>query len=341
VLSDATIEAILTRLPSVRIGVVGDLFLDKYLDLDDSLTEPSLETGLDAYQVVNVRTYPGAAGTVLNNLVALGVGRVATLSVVGDDGEGYELLRELRHRHVDCASVVRSDLLRTPTYVKPMLQRSDGINRELHRLDVKNRQPLASTLTDKLLKLLPDFVAAVDAVVIVDQVSEADCGVVSAPMRAALAKLGEQHRDQFFLADSRERIGLFRSVATKPNQAECLQASDSQATLESACQQLAQLTQRPVFCTRGHEGLLLVQEAGDKSLSVAAYPVAGSIDPVGAGDSTSAGIAVAMACGCSLKQAAAFGNLVASITIQQIGTTGVATAQAVRDRWQELHHKSE
>ena len=60
--SDA-VEAILAELPSLRIGVLGDLFLDRYFDLDATLTEPSIETGLDAYQVVRVRAYPGAAGT--------------------------------------------------------------------------------------------------------------------------------------------------------------------------------------------------------------------------------------------------------------------------------------
>ena len=48
-----------------------------------------------------------------------------------------------------------------------------------------------------------------------------------------------------------------------------------------------------------------------------AYPVTGPTDIVGAGDSTSAGIACAVMAGATYEQAAAFGNLVASITIQQ------------------------
>jgi len=69
---------------------------------------------------------------------------------------------------------------------------------------------------------------------------------------------------------------------------------------------------------------------------VPAYSVTGPIDPVGAGDSTSAGIACALAAGASLEEAAAFGNLVASITVQQIGTTGTATPEQVRQRWGEV-----
>src|SRR5438876_3322893 len=95
-LTTPLIEQVLTRAPGLTIGVLGDLFLDRYLDLDASLTEPSLETGLDAYQVIAVRSYPGAAGTVVNNLSALGVGRIVPIALIGDDGEGYELLQALQ-----------------------------------------------------------------------------------------------------------------------------------------------------------------------------------------------------------------------------------------------------
>jgi sugar/nucleoside kinase (ribokinase family) len=40
--------------------------------------------------------------------------------------------------------------------------------------------------------------------------------------------------------------------------------------------------------------------------------------------------------GLNRIQAAAFGNLVASITVQQLGTTGTATQDQVRARWREV-----
>src|ERR1700724_4608193 len=105
-LSTSIIDRILLRLPALRIGVLGDLFLDRYLDIDNTLTEPSIETGLDAYQVVGVRSYPGALGTVINNLAALGVGRIVPITIIGDDGEGYELRQALRALHVVDLSAV-------------------------------------------------------------------------------------------------------------------------------------------------------------------------------------------------------------------------------------------
>src|SRR5436190_6414757 len=120
-LTTAIIEQILGAAPKRTIGVFGDLFLDRYFDLDASLTEPSLETGLDAYQVVRVRAAPGAAGTVINNLAALGVGRILPLAVLGDDGEGHELRQALDTlRFVDPRHLFVTRDRRTPTYTKPM-----------------------------------------------------------------------------------------------------------------------------------------------------------------------------------------------------------------------------
>ncbi|MGB9603605.1 MAG: carbohydrate kinase, partial [Limisphaerales bacterium] len=57
------------RYKDLRIAVVGDFCLDRYLEIDPELKETSLETGLEVYNVVKVRAQPGGAGTILNNLV--------------------------------------------------------------------------------------------------------------------------------------------------------------------------------------------------------------------------------------------------------------------------------
>ena len=69
-MDSARLQDLLNHFPGITVLIVGDFFLDKYLDIDPRLSEPSLETGLEAYQVTSVRRYPGAAGTVANNLRA-------------------------------------------------------------------------------------------------------------------------------------------------------------------------------------------------------------------------------------------------------------------------------
>jgi sugar/nucleoside kinase (ribokinase family) len=93
---------------------------------------------------------------------------------------------------------------------------------------------------------------------------------------------------------------------------------------------------RPVFLTAGEQGLSVIVPENRKPAIVPAYPVQGPIDICGAGDSCSAGLICAMISGATHAEAAAFGNLIASITIQQIGTTGTATPRQVRQRWSEV-----
>jgi rfaE bifunctional protein kinase chain/domain len=329
-ISATMVEQILERLPSLRIGVLGDLFLDRYLDIDGSLTEPSLETGLDAYQVVRVRSYPGAAGTVINNLVAMGVGKVLPIAVIGDDGEGYELSQALQRLWaVDAAHVIRDPARCTPTYTKPMLSEKNQPPRELSRLDIKNRQPLTTALESSVLDGLTNLWGKLDALLVLDQVSEPDCGVVTDNVRRSLQTLAEIDPKKWVLVDSRERIGLFRAASLKPNQAECLRAS-GKTTAESGVLELAQRAGRPVFCTLAEKGILVAQPELTVTQLVPTVQVTGPIDPVGAGDSASAGLACALACGVPAVDAAAFGNLIASITIKQLGTTGTATPDQIR-----------
>ncbi|MBM3983504.1 MAG: carbohydrate kinase [Planctomycetes bacterium] len=342
-LTTELIDHILATIPSRTVGVLGDLFLDRYLDIDPALNEPSVETGLTAYQVTRVRSYPGAAGTVINNLAALGVGRIYPIACIGDDGEGYELRQALRALPaVEQGGIIQAPQRRTPTYTKPMLGKD-----ELNRLDIKNRTPTPDAIQDQIVSLLYGSWPHLDALLVLDQVSEADCGVITVKVREHLAKLAEGDRTKFVLADSREQIGYFRNVCVKPNSKECLAAvwikppkkftKDDEAF---APFELARLVGGAVFYTNGAKGITYLPRPGaDGALlarEVPAYPVSGPIDICGAGDSCSAGIASAVVSGATHEQAAAFGNLVASITIQQIGVTGTATPAQVRARWRAV-----
>ncbi len=324
-LTDALIDQVLNRLSSVRIGVLGDLFLDRYLDIDDRLTEPSLETGLDAYQVVRVRSQPGAAGTIINNLAALGVGRILPVAVIGDDGEGYELRQALEKKWaVDQSHIFSQTDRRTPTYTKPMLEAPGKPPRELNRFDIKNRAATPARAEYAVLEALNSIWPDVDVLLVLDQVSEKNCGVVTTAVRDRLSELAAADPKRFVLADSRECIGEFRNVCVKPNARE-----------GRAIEEIRNSSRRAVFLTQGSAGIRLFQPDATP-IDIPGYPVQGPIDIVGAGDSVSAGIASAVAAGATLEQAAAFGNLVASITIQQIGTTGSATPAQVRERWQQV-----
>ena len=93
-INESRFNELLQKFSSLHILVVGDFFLDKYLSIEPALSEISLETGLEAYQVVEIRHSPGAAGTVVSNLRALEV-QVAAVGVIGRDGQGFDLKQGL------------------------------------------------------------------------------------------------------------------------------------------------------------------------------------------------------------------------------------------------------
>ena len=74
-MSPERLAELIGRFPPSADRGDGRFFLDKYLDVDPALAETSLETGKTAHQVVAVRHSPGAAGTVVCNLAALGPAR--------------------------------------------------------------------------------------------------------------------------------------------------------------------------------------------------------------------------------------------------------------------------
>ena len=334
------LDELLDRFPHLHVLVVGDFFLDKYLTIDQGLSEVSLETGLEAYQVVDVRCSPGAAGTVTSNLRALGV-EVTALGVIGDDGQGYELKRGLMERGVEVELLIERADRFTPTYTKPMVRESDGRERELQRLDIKNRSPLPAEVEDLVIGRLRSSVPQVDGVIVADQVQEANCGVITDRVRAEIGELALRHPGVVFAADSRARIGLFQHVIVKPNAREAVLAVQldwsGEVDVELARQSAVELfrhNRKPVFLTIGAQGILAFTEVGCEHIP--AVPVSGEIDIVGAGDSVMAGIVSALCSGAKPGEAALLGNLVASITVQQIGTTGTATPAQVRERFRRL-----
>lgn len=326
------LSELLERVPHMRIAVVGDFFLDKYLVVDPALAEVSLETGLEARQVVEVRCSPGAAGTVMNSLSALGVGRLAAVGVIGDDGEGYELRRGLERCRVNTESLLSVSDRFTPTYTKP-LRRDGAAEVEMERLDIKNRTPLPADLEDMVVDSVRRLalVEGFDAIMAADQVQERNCGAVTDRVREAIQTAAHESRSLFF-ADSRVRISLFRDVIVKPNGLEAARAMgstiDESPGPEAAAKfgmALAGRNGRPVFITLGAEGIMAC--TAQTSVRVPALPLRGPTDIVGAGDSASAGIVCALCAGATLEEAACVGNLCASVTIHKLGTTGVASPQ--------------
>lgn len=338
-MDETELNRMLGALPQKCVAVVGDFCVDRYFHVDPTIEDYSVETGLPIHQVVEVRPVPGGSGTVLNNLHALGVGQLLPVGFVGIDGEGFELRRALSEMSVSLDYLQESASRHTGVYTKPLVPEGGGW-RELSRFDIFAREPLSRQEEDSILACLDDVFGRADALIISDYGEKGKAGVVTTRVRAELVKLALQHPHKPVFADSRLHVGEFRGVRIKPNEQEVRRllgaAENSPLTtdeLMKAGRVFAGQCGRPVHITLGERGIMVCRE--DRCTHLPAYPVTGEIDIVGAGDAVLASLTCALAAGATEEDAGLLGVLVSSITIQQLGTTGVARPDDIRARFKE------
>lgn len=319
----------------LKIALVGDFCLDRYLEIDPSLKETSIETGLEVYNVVNVRPQPGGAGTILNNLVALGVGKIYPIGFCGEDGEGFELKRELSKLiNVDLRYFLQTNQRRTFTYCKPLVITPGKPPRELNRLDSKNWTPTPPFVENEIIRAIEDVYKECDAMIILEQTDVANTGVVTENVLKKVKEISEKRKELPIIADSRRGLSNYPPLIYKMNRHELAKILDRDVgekieEVKQAARQLCERTGRSVFITLGENGILGSDPRGDV-IHVAGIPPEGEIDIVGAGDSVTANLASAMAAGASMQEAIILANCAAWIVIHKLGTTGTASVDEIK-----------
>lgn len=333
-MTPARFNEITGRYRHLRIAVVGDFCLDRYLEINPTLEETSIETGRPVHNVTHVRYQPGGAGTIMNNLSALGLAEIIPIGFCGRDAEGHELQDALAL----CRGTTLNHFLctaerRTFTYCKPLVMHPHAAPEELNRLDFKNWTPTPDSVTQSLILALESAVSEVDAVIVLDQVDVAETGVVNKALLEAIAAAARDRPGVFFIGDSRRGFDGWPLIGLKMNEAEFVAfagASDCVDVIELIEQTTPRMSQRrqPWFVTRAENGIAAIDAVGNISFH-ASLPVRGEIDIVGAGDAVTANLTAAIAAGASPAEAAILANRAASVVIHKLGTTGTATVEEI------------
>src|ERR1041385_1402694 len=293
-------EAITSQYPRLRVAVVGDFCLDRYLEIDPARQEVSIETGLPVYNVENVRAQPGGAGTILNNLSALGIGQIIPIGFAGEDGEGYELCRALSARRgVEMERFFQTPDRKTFTYCKPLVLAPGAPPRELNRLDQKNWSATPPEVADRISHAMRSVAVKVDAFILLNQVDRPETGVVTSSVLSTVREIISNRPHLPVVADSRTSLSRFPPVIFKMNAAELnalagLNAGATVAETGTSALKIAQANRQPVFVTLAERGILAASPDG-QTHHVPALLVHGPIDIVGAGDAVTANVTAAMA----------------------------------------------
>ncbi|HET7231654.1 MAG TPA: PfkB family carbohydrate kinase [Longimicrobium sp.] len=312
-LSRARLDEILERSRGLRVAVVGDVMLDVYLVGNVSRISP--EAPVPVVHVNEERYALGGAANVAANVVALGA-ECRLVGCVGADDAGARIraaLGELAGGTVDARLV---EIAGRPTTTKT---RVVARHQQVVRFDREHSHDLPDDCAGGLCGAVRAAVDGADALVLEDY----NKGVlVPSVIRAALDAAGAAGIPSVVDPKFRHFMEYRGATVFKPNALElgaalgaAVQPHDD-AWLEDA---RTTVGARHLLLTLGEDGMALrSQGAPTFRIPTVAREV---YDVSGAGDTVTAFVAVALAAGATMEEAAVLANLAAGI---EVGKPGVA-----------------
>ncbi len=307
----------------LRVLVLGDLFLDEYLE--GEMFEISREGPIPVVKLASRERTAGAAGNLACSLRNLGA-QVSIVSVVGEDPAGDELTTQLEEKNIGTDSIIRLPSEPTLTYTKIRARVSNAPSREILRLDVLPDEPIDSAIEDRVLSALEEKAGEVDAIIVLDQVHH----LVTRRILDELPGLAAAH-NLFLQGSSRERLEEFHDFnLVIPNEQEARGALGNPeqdirpGELAGKLKQLG--SHREVLLTLGPDGMAALGEDRDETTLLPSR--AGEVvDVTGAGDAVSSAVLLGKLAGWDLHSAAAVASHCAAIAISRAGTHHVTLGE--------------
>ena len=302
-----------------RVLVVGDVILDRYKIGEARRLSP--EAPIPVLRPTSARDTPGGAANVAMNIAALG-GHAILAGAIGDDRAGAALTALLnRTNGIEPVLIVEAG---RPTTAKT---RFIAGAQQLLRLDEETTAPLTPPTAAALLARIAAVLDRVDVVVLSDYAKGVLCDAVLGPLLA----LAGSHRKPVVADPKRPDFAAYRGVAVlTPNEVEVRAATHIDAGHDAEADRAGRAALDAAACgavlvTRSAKGLTLVRrDAPTLHVPAHAREVA---DVSGAGDTLVATLAVAMAAGASLPDAAMLANVAAGISVGKQGTATVTQAE--------------
>ncbi|MFW6010347.1 MAG: bifunctional heptose 7-phosphate kinase/heptose 1-phosphate adenyltransferase [Gemmatimonadota bacterium] len=309
-----TADRHLAGTPPIRVLVVGDCMLDRYVSGEVDRISP--EAPVPVVRVGEERQALGGAANVAAGVSALGA-RCRLVALVGADDAG-ESVRDL----LRSAGIGSDELLTAtdrPTTVKTRVL---ARHQQMLRIDREEDGPLPPELGTELLGRARELLEWADVVLAVDY----DKGVLSAGVgRELLASA--RNVDVPTVVDPKLR-GFFEyrhAFVFKPNARElaaALGAESAPRTREALEQVRARLACRHLLVTRGEARMTLVGE-GEPELVTIPSRAREVYDVTGAGDTVTAVLGLAVAGGADVSEAAALANFAAGLQVSHLGAVPI------------------
>jgi len=319
-----------------RIGVVGDLMLDRYLWGTASRLSP--EAAVPVVDFVEQSECLGGAGNVAANLAALGA-RVEAFGMIGDDEAGISL-RKCLH----AAGIADKGIVGDKSSVTTVKTRVIAKHHQIVRIDYERRNEVSKPLEERIFQGLIRSLPRLDGLIL----SDYDKGVLMSDTFAERV-LSSAHRAKVpvFVKPKTTRLYAYRGarvIACNTKEAEFFvtrSLRDEAAFAEAGRALLAHFGCGAVVITRGENGMSIFEETSQRHITIPAtsfevtYARVGKsgvergasgrqvFDVTGAGDTVLSVLSLAVSAGASVRDAAVLANIAAGEVVGKLGTATI------------------
>jgi D-beta-D-heptose 7-phosphate kinase/D-beta-D-heptose 1-phosphate adenosyltransferase len=312
---------LIDRFETRRVAVVGDVMLDRFLIGRVSRMSPEAPVPVVVFDHDEYRL--GGAANVAHNIRALGAA-VDLIGVVGADESAARLREELAARGIHAAGLITDPDRRTTTKMRVVTTR----NQQVARIDYESDHEVGTAVEEALVAQLEARARSAQVVL----VSDYQKGVVTRRSMAQLVSFGHTNGVPVIVDPKVPHIDYYAGATlVTPNHVEAESATNIRIiTHEDARRAAAALRQRlnveSVVITRGEHGMWLSHAGVDGHLPAVAREVA---DVTGAGDTVIATLALAIAAGATLAEAACLANQAAGIVVGKFGVSTVTREELI------------
>jgi D-beta-D-heptose 7-phosphate kinase/D-beta-D-heptose 1-phosphate adenosyltransferase len=306
----ARARALLERSSELRVLVVGDVMVDRFVVGD--VTRISPEAPVPVVRFRSEHTRLGGAANVAQNLVALGA-QVSLVGIVGSDRTAERLRQLLTASKIGCDGLVEDSARPTVEKVRVVTER----NQQVARIDYEDDADAGGEIEKRLVQAVERTGAGATVLLVSDYLK----GAVTERVMSSLVRLKE--RGAPLLVDPKIPHLTCYAGATliTPNTLEAETATKLRIRTDEDARQAAVTFRTDARCdaaliTRGEHGMWLSSEEAEGSVPAVAREVS---DVTGAGDTVVATLAVALAGGASLAEAAVLANYAAGVVVGKFG----------------------
>jgi rfaE bifunctional protein kinase chain/domain len=308
-------RTLVARLAGQRVLVVGDVMVDRFIV--GTVTRISPEAPVPVVRYRSEHTRLGGAANVAHNLTALGA-RVTLVGLVGVDRAADRLREQLVDAGLDINGLVEDRSRPTVEKVRIIA----GRNQQVARIDYEDDADVSGDMEAALVQRIAALGAGAGVLLVSDYLK----GTITRGVMGALLELKRVGAP--LLVDPKiPHLDCYRGATlVTPNNHEAETAThrvirtDDDARA-AALDFRARAACDSVLITRGEHGMWLSSEEVEGAIPAAAREVA---DVTGAGDTVVATLALAMAAGASLAEAAVLANHAAGVKVSKFGPATVS-----------------